>query len=138
MRIYGLTAPEVANTLKGIGLELVNGKVVGKAVQGRIAPASSFGIYARTTPRGRHLKACCYHGFRDGIMALFATGAVRIVSTAGDYRSVESFRSALADLYDAPMGSLFEPCTMSELCECETSGDNYLTGPVVGATVNAA
>ena len=157
MKVWGLSEYDVENVLEAIGLDVDNIQTVGKAVQFRMLPHDSRGQYSRTTPNGRRVRACCYHGFRDGILALFNAGATRVhtansgerryvlahwskdgsyrvpgheVIVPGDWTNARDFRQALGKLHSMNIGSEVEPCEMGNLCECETPSMNYIMGRV--------
>ncbi len=135
MRIVGLSLGQLEQIAGSLDLCFDNFRSEGQGYAFRLTPKSSRGIYARRSPRGRHLKATCYHGYRDFIIACFATGAEsvrtvgprRITDASGretlpsvTYHDVGLFLADLSDFGKRQLGSIARPVEYLELCDCET------------------
>ncbi len=123
MKVWGMTPDDITSTLdiatKG-RVEPYNMRQDGRAVALRLVPHNARAPFARRSASGRRMRALCYHGFRDAILALFNVGGTsRIQSVAGDWRTVEAFRNDLGRLREHNVGSQADPAYMWELCDCE-------------------
>lgn len=116
MKIYAQfpldLAQEIAATL---GLELENIRVHKTYVEFKLNPPNSRHKYARTTARGRALKACSYEAFRDFITLAFRGGAVKVQSTLGTWHCYQAFQEDLPRLAQINVGSQAFPVYMRDL-----------------------
>lgn len=132
MYIWGLDSQKLEGIALDLGLEIENGRSKGRAYAFRLCPPSSRSRYARVSPnpwgKPRHIKACCYHAFRDYIGRAFQQGATRVQSTGGDWRSLDAFKADLSRLHSQNVGSQMYPASMGELCRCEAYGIDIRPG----------
>ena len=98
----------------------------GMSLRGRILPASGRVKGARRSHSGRRIKATCWHGFRDVFIAFFeACPDGRVTTAMADYRGRASFYAQYEATGDREVGSMMEPRTYSDLCDC-TDGNGVL------------
>ena len=98
-------------------------------VQGRLTVVSSHGQGARLSASGRHCQAACWHAFRDVLANVFALAPDAIITTSlannrfrdGTYHpayTAANWEANYPTTGDINIGSLFNPVTMPELCDC--------------------
>ena len=115
MTIYGLNDQQTTDIATRLGLVPTNVRTSGRGVALKLEPPDSDHRYARTSGRGRRLKACSYEAFRDFILSCFASGATRIKSAQGDWKDGDSFRQGLDAMRSLNVGSMMEPSYMGNL-----------------------
>lgn len=116
MKVKGVCEQVLQEIADKLEIEISNVRYHGRFLLFKASPLTSDGPYARTTWKGRRVKALCYHGFRDLILELFEHGAKVVSSGAGRWTSKDDFEEDLPMLAALPKGSLMMPVQMIELC----------------------
>ena len=85
----------------------------------KLRVADSRGDGARASWSGRRTPSLCWHGFRDVIRAIFAVDPNATILTAmARYEGSEGFESTYPATAYKNIGSMMQPVTMPELCDC--------------------
>lgn len=94
----------------------------GNRFRGRLGVKDSRGPGARRSWSGRRMPATCWHGYRDVLRAVFTEYPEATVRTSmATYRGMAGFLADYPATADANVGSIMEPVTMPELCECSVA-----------------
>ena len=126
MRVWNITTPQAARIATNMGIEIKSIKQDSVAIDITLRPVDSRSKYSRSSysyefSNPRRGPWLCYHGFETFIRAAFLTGATRIKSTMGDWRSIEAFNSDLPALATRNAGSRYYPIALGDECPCDCS-----------------
>ena len=126
MKVWGVTAEEIREIVPTVSL-MYDGNIVfkrepekdGRAVRFTLTVANSRDPGSRMSNTGRRIAACCWHGHRDIMLAVFAKNPDARVKTAlADYKGMADF----ADKYPATgctnIGSQANPLDIEDACNC--------------------
>jgi len=126
MKVWGVTVEEVRSAVAVAALAYDRNIVFkrepekdGRAVRFTLTVANSRNKGSRMSHTGRRIAACCWHGHRDVMLAIFARNPDARVKTAlADYRGMVDF----ADKYPATgytnIGSQCDPMDIQDACNC--------------------
>lgn len=89
----------------------------GTRFRGRIVCYSSDGPGARRSRQGHRSPNACWHVFRDVIEPLVMEHGAKVSTSMAKYTSANWF-SAYPETGSINIGSMSQPVTMPELCEC--------------------
>jgi hypothetical protein len=131
MKIWGLTEQEIRDSAAEVGLTIHSdwsGHGIyadGRALRCRLAlgggerNANGFLPYQRRGFSKRRIPSVCWHGHRDFMRACFRRNSEARIKTAfADYRGTEDFEFEFEATGDRNIGSLFEPMSMRDACDC--------------------
>ena len=90
----------------------------GTRFRGRVLARSSRGPGARRAGWGRRLTAACWHVFRDVIREALAQYPQATFRTSMARYTAANFEATYPATGNVNVGSMMEPVTMPELCEC--------------------
>jgi len=92
----------------------------GRAVAFTLTVANSRAKGGRIGHSGRRVCACCWHGHRDIMQALFdAYPDARLQSAQADYRGKDDFEDSFEATGYTNIGSQMSPLYFRHACECE-------------------
>lgn len=118
MKVWGLDVEvlqEVAAPLDMV-LENVRTKEKNKVVEFKLSPVDTRSRYARRTPKGKRIKALCFHGFEKFVTAAFQKGANRVSSVDGNWKTRQEFQDALYGLEHKVIDGQGVKAYMANLC----------------------
>lgn len=93
--------------------------VAGNRYRLKVNANDSRGPGARRSASGRRGPYACWHGFRDVIAAIFLVDPdARIATGLTVYRGAENFLQTYPATGDRNVGSMINPVTMPDLCDC--------------------
>lgn len=133
MRITGLSASQFAFCVQAVSAANYGGNVVVHwnwhdrttnkdgtlQCTARLAVTDSHGQGSRTSWNGRHGPYACWHAYRDVLAAVFFRYPRAVIVTQfTTYRGMEGFLAAYPETAHQVVGSVMNPVTMPELCEC--------------------
>ena len=91
----------------------------GKAVTFTLTVADSRGLGSRIGQTGRRICACCWHGHRDIMQALFdAYPDARLQSAHADYHGKDDFEDKFDWTGATNIGSQMSPLLYRDACDC--------------------
>jgi hypothetical protein len=69
--------------------------------------------------QGRHIRAACYHAYRDFLYAAFERSPhVRVITALAVYEGFRNFESTYRRTGKLNVGSYFEPVRFEDCCDC--------------------
>lgn len=86
--------------------------------RGRLVVNDSHGAGSRRSWLGRHMRAACWHAFRDVFRRLFEVYPGAVVSTTMARYTAENFESTYPATGYVNIGSQIQPAYMPQLCDC--------------------
>jgi hypothetical protein len=132
MLITGLSLDQFREIVNRISASTYDGNVIVEANAYELSPTrfrarlrcnTGRGAGARTTRSGRHMPIACWHAYRDVLAAVFLDYPNARVQAGNSfsvvYRGAEDFAVKYPGTGRENIGSMMEPVTMPELCECE-------------------
>lgn len=131
MQISGLTASEFAAVVERVSRELYDGNLTvwdsapsalnraGNRFRQRLRVRDSRGRGARRSWSGRRQPAACWHTVRDVVRATLAQYPGAVFRTAYAVYDAETFEERYPRTGTINVGSLAQPVTMPDLCECD-------------------
>ena len=128
MKVWGVTVEEVRAAVPVASLAY-NGNIVfkreperdGRAVRFTLTVKDSGDKGSRRSASGRRIAACCWHGHRDVMLAIFATNPdARVKSALADYRGMVDFAEKYPATGRTNIGSMFDPMDAEDACNCDT------------------
>lgn len=88
-------------------------------IRARLSTKDSRGPGARRSWNGRHMRAACWHAYRDVLAELFRLYPDAVVKTGmSKYEGRAGFLANYPATGRQNIGSAFQPATMPELCDC--------------------
>lgn len=90
---------------------------------GRLDVLNSRESGARTSHSGRHLKAACWHAFRDVVRDILAHHPDAVITTAMARYDAATFEDTYPATAHKNVGSMVAPAYMPYLCVGECNGD---------------
>jgi hypothetical protein len=126
MKAWGVTIDEVRAAVT-VASTKYDGNIVfkrepekeGKAVRFTLTVWNSRNPGSRMSPSGRRIAACCWHGHRDVMKAVFAINPdARIKTALADYRGLDDFDAKYEDTGRTNIGSQMEPMDIEDACNC--------------------
>lgn len=127
MKLWNVPIDEVTRIVTEVSDNHYNGNIrfkraperKGRAVAFTLTVADSRAKGGRIGHTGRRVCACCWHGHRDIMQALFeAYPDARLQSAIADYHGKDDFEASFEDTGDANIGSQFSPLYHRDACEC--------------------
>jgi hypothetical protein len=128
MKVWNVPAEELTRIVTTVSAERFDGNIrfkrtpdpVGRAVAFTLTVANSRGKGSRVGRGGRRICACCWHGHRDIMSAIFAEYPdARLQSAVADYRGRQDFEDSFEATGYANIGSQFEPLCHADACDCD-------------------
>lgn len=128
MKIWNVPIEEVTRIVTEVSDNQYNGNIrfkrtperKGRAVTFTLTVADSRGKGSRVGWSGRRVCACCWHGHRDIMQALFdAYPDARLQSAQADYRGKEDFEDSFEATGYVNIGSQVSPLHFNDACDCE-------------------
>jgi len=128
MKLWDVTADELTTIVEYVSTMLYNGNIVfkrhpepsGRAVAFTLTVQKSAGPAGRRSNMGRKICACCWHGHRDVMKAIFAFNpAARLKTAIADYKGKLNFEASFEETGYNNLGSIVAPVDASNACECE-------------------
>lgn len=127
MKLWNVPAEELTRIVTTVSNEAFDGNVVFKREPERTGRAVSFTLTVRKAAdkggrrghSGRRVCACCWHGHRDVMSAIFAEYPdARLKTAQADYRGRDEFEAEFEGTGYANIGSMVEPLHYRDACDC--------------------
>lgn len=128
MKLWNVTTEELTTLVTHVSDTLYNGNIVfkrhperdGRAVSFTLTVRTSKGPAGRRSNEGRKICACCWHGHRDVMVAIFgAHPDARLKTALADYRGQEDFENKFEDTGYVNVGTQCNPLRADHSCGCE-------------------
>ncbi len=127
MKLWNVTADDLVRIVTTVSNKSFDGNIVfkreperdGRAVSFTLTVRSSRDRGGRRSHTGRGVWACCWHGYRDIMSAIFAEFPdARLKTAKADYRGCADFEAKFEQTGDTNIGSTFEPMRYANACDC--------------------
>ena len=129
MLVTGLSLDQFRELVETVSTDNYDGNVIVQQdayalsknrFRAQIRCKSGRGSGARTTTSGRHMPIACWHAYRDVIAWIFRMNPnARVQTSLAIYRGSDDFQVKYLPTGRVNVGSMVEPVTMPELCQCE-------------------
>jgi hypothetical protein len=90
---------------------------------GRLDVLDSRSAGARTSWSGRHVKAACWHAFRDVVRDILAHNPDAVITTTLARYDASTFEDTYPATGHQNIGSMMSPAYMPDLCVGDCAGD---------------
>lgn len=128
MKLWNVTADDLTRIVTTVSNESYDGNVVfkrepeqtGWAVSFTLTVANSRAKGGRRSNSGRRIAACCWHGHRDIMCAIFAEFPdARLKTAQADYDGRLDFEAKFECTGDTNIGSIVQPMSYADARDCE-------------------
>jgi hypothetical protein len=90
---------------------------------GRLDVLDSRAHGARTSWSGRHMKAACWHAFRDVVRDILENNEDAVITTSMARYDADTFEDTYPSTAYTNVGSMVQPAYMTDLCVGDCAGD---------------
>ena len=128
MKLWNVPAGELIRIVTEVSTNRFDGNIVFKRVPEKAGQAVSFTLTVansrekggRRSHSGRRVCACCWHGHRDIMSAIFAAYPMcRLQTAQADYHGRTDFEESFEATGDTNIGSQVAPMCYADACDCE-------------------